>query len=205
MMAPWPKEAGVIMASVSAPRATRWAGLGGPCGMDFDEGDARGEGFVLDLAVEFALGPRGETSAHLSASPSALWHPEILEDDHSPLFPRGGDERFGHNVEALADSIPLAPSLATEESAHHPTVVRLPSREPRPTADVRRLHDADFGEGDRHEAGLNALGRDAVKGGLVRVQRNRRRGLVRPRRSLPHDDSDAVRRHREGAEAPRRV
>src|SRR3990172_12746866 len=55
---PVAREAHEVLAHpVSAPRATRWAGLGRPCGMDLDDGDARRQGLVLNLAVEFALGP----------------------------------------------------------------------------------------------------------------------------------------------------
>src|SRR3990172_8722020 len=56
---PVAREAHEVLAHpVSAPRATRWAGLGGPRWIDLDDRDARRERFVGDLSVQFTPWPR---------------------------------------------------------------------------------------------------------------------------------------------------
>src|SRR5207245_8210623 len=53
---------------ISAPSATRWAGLAGPCGIDLDDRYAREGGLVLDLTVDLASGPGGEAAVHPTGS-----------------------------------------------------------------------------------------------------------------------------------------
>src|SRR5437867_6466570 len=66
-------KAGEVLAHpISAPCATRWAGLGRPGWVDLDDGDAGGERLVFDLAVEFAPRPRGEPTSHPRSSTAAL-------------------------------------------------------------------------------------------------------------------------------------
>src|SRR5213594_741487 len=49
---------------ISAPGATHWAGLAGPCSVDLDDGHAFEGGLVLDLTVDLATRPGGETAVH---------------------------------------------------------------------------------------------------------------------------------------------
>src|SRR5467141_2912399 len=49
---------------ISAPSATHRAGLTGPCGIDLDDRHARKGGLVLDLTMDLASRPRGESSVH---------------------------------------------------------------------------------------------------------------------------------------------
>src|SRR2546422_3947632 len=49
---------------ISAPSATHWAGLRRPRGIDLDDRHARKGGFVLDLTMDLASRPRGESSVH---------------------------------------------------------------------------------------------------------------------------------------------
>src|SRR3989441_7671166 len=51
---------------ISAPGATHWAGLAGPCRVDLDDRDACEGGFVFDLTMELAARPRGEAAVHLA-------------------------------------------------------------------------------------------------------------------------------------------
>src|SRR5437667_11880200 len=47
---------------ISAPSATHWAGLTGPCGIDLDDGHAFEGGLVRHLAVNLASQPRRKTT-----------------------------------------------------------------------------------------------------------------------------------------------
>src|SRR5437867_9228980 len=47
----------ILAHPISAPGATHWAGLTGPCRVDFDDGYADEGGFVLDLTVNLATRP----------------------------------------------------------------------------------------------------------------------------------------------------
>src|SRR5437870_12841579 len=49
---------------VSAPGATRWAGLTCPLSVDLDHGHAREGGLVLDLTMDLAARPRGQATVH---------------------------------------------------------------------------------------------------------------------------------------------
>src|SRR5439155_27344449 len=49
---------------ISAPSATHWAGLAGPCRVDLDYGHAFEGGLVLDLTVDFAARPGGKAAVH---------------------------------------------------------------------------------------------------------------------------------------------
>src|SRR5947209_16090219 len=53
---------------ISAPGATHWAGLTGPCGIDLDDRYAREGGLVLDLTMNLASGPGGEAAVHPTGS-----------------------------------------------------------------------------------------------------------------------------------------
>src|SRR2546428_11619666 len=58
---------------ISAPGATHWAGLRRPCWIDFDDGNARENGFVFDPAVDLAPWPAGEATIHPpGAAPCAV-------------------------------------------------------------------------------------------------------------------------------------
>src|SRR2546425_778276 len=61
---------------ISAPSATHWAGLTGPCGIDLDHGHTFEGGLVLDLTMDFAARPRGEPSVH-STGPSPQQKPRL--------------------------------------------------------------------------------------------------------------------------------
>src|SRR2546422_8730394 len=54
----------ILAHPISAPSATHWAGLTGPCRVDFDDGHAFEGGLVLDLTVDLATRPGGETAVH---------------------------------------------------------------------------------------------------------------------------------------------
>src|SRR5207245_9137099 len=45
---------------ISAPSATHWAGLAGPCGIDLDDRNAFEGGFVLDLTMNLSTRPGGQ-------------------------------------------------------------------------------------------------------------------------------------------------
>src|SRR5213594_2092701 len=49
---------------ISAPSATHWAGLGCPLRVDLDDGQSGEGGLVLDLTMNLASRPRGETAVH---------------------------------------------------------------------------------------------------------------------------------------------
>src|SRR5256885_2147618 len=66
---------------ISAPGATHWAGLAGPCWLHFDNRDAREGGLVLDLTVDFATGPGREPSIHPARTSASTMKGQILDDD----------------------------------------------------------------------------------------------------------------------------
>src|SRR5438132_8991324 len=55
---------------ISAPSATHWAGLAGPCRVDLDDRNAFEGGLVLDLTVDFAARPGGKAAVHPAGTDS---------------------------------------------------------------------------------------------------------------------------------------
>src|SRR3989475_11752563 len=51
---------------ISAPSATHWAGLTGPCRVHFDDGHAFEGGLVLNLTMDFTARPRCTLTIHPS-------------------------------------------------------------------------------------------------------------------------------------------
>src|SRR5881409_3429678 len=54
----------ILAHPISAPSATHRAGLTGPGRVDLDDGHAREGGLVLDLTMDLATRPGGETAVH---------------------------------------------------------------------------------------------------------------------------------------------
>src|SRR3989441_6233703 len=102
---------------ISAPSATHWAGLTGPCGIDFDDRDAFEGGLVFDLAMELAARPDRETPVHPAGTASCTVEGEVLQDDCSSRLHRETHEALGNAVEPLADAAPFPLALAVEESS----------------------------------------------------------------------------------------
>src|SRR3989442_13651148 len=67
---------------ISAPSATRWAGLTSPCRVDFDDRHAGEGGLVFDLTVNFTARPGCTPTIHPSGISSRPAKGKLLEDNH---------------------------------------------------------------------------------------------------------------------------
>src|SRR2546427_6966965 len=92
---PVANEAYEILAHpISAPCATHWAGLTGPCRVDLDDGHAREGGLVLDLAMNLPTRPRRESAVRSTESAAGSTQGEVLEDNCRLTILGGLDEAF---------------------------------------------------------------------------------------------------------------
>src|SRR5438445_8362471 len=73
----------VLAHPISAPGATHWAGLTGPCRIDLDHGHTREGGLVFDLTMDLASWPRGEAAVHAAGPAVRAVEGEVLENDGS--------------------------------------------------------------------------------------------------------------------------
>src|SRR3990170_6343928 len=78
----------VLAHPVSAPGATRGAGLRCPHRVDLDHGHAREGGLVLDLTMDLATRPRGQPPVHPPRATARAVEAEVLEDDSGMPFLR---------------------------------------------------------------------------------------------------------------------
>jgi len=195
----------VLAHPISAPGATHWAGLRRPLGVDLDHGNPGGERLVFDLAKQFASGPRGEAASDLSVATAARRHLEILENDRGTPCLCGGHEPLADEMEPLANAVAFPEPFPSQQAPHHPVVVGLLSREPSATPEVRRLHNTDLGEWNRHEAGVAVVSRHAVERGFVCVKGDRSHGLVGVGGPSPHSHDYPAGAHGQGPEPPRGV
>src|SRR3989454_11572371 len=79
---PVTREAHEILAHpISAPSATHWAGLTGPGGIDLDDGQSGEGGLVLDLTMNLASRPRGESTVHPTRPTACAAEGKVLEDN----------------------------------------------------------------------------------------------------------------------------
>src|SRR5713226_7197454 len=67
---------------ISAPSATHWADLTGPCRIDFDDGHAFQESLVEDLAMNFSARPRCAPTTHPAGITSGPAKDKLLQDNH---------------------------------------------------------------------------------------------------------------------------
>src|SRR5712691_690003 len=192
----------ILAYPVSAPRATRWAGLAGPLRVDLDDRHAREGGLVFDLAVDLATWPRAEATVHFPRAATRALEGEVFEDDRRLLSSRPRDQSLTYLVEPLDHPVPLSPSFAGEQTASDPTVIGLLPTELPSSTKVRRLHLADAAEGKSHEPHLLAFRLDAVQGVFVRVEGDRQRGLVWLRRAFSDRHDNPLRRDGQRAEPP---
>src|SRR2546426_2322172 len=203
---PVANEAHEILAHpISAPSATHWAGLTGPLRVDLDDGHAREDGFIFDLAMELAARPDRETPVHPAGTASCTVEDEVLQDDCSSRLHRETHEALGNAVEPLADAAPFPLALAVEESSGDPSIVGLLGRELPSASEVDLLDEPDTVEWNTEESCGIACGVDPIKGVLVRVEGNSAIGLVRLWGFLPHGNDDFPRDNCQGSESPRRV
>src|SRR5213594_3870382 len=86
---------------ISAPGATHWAGLTGPCGIDLYYRYACESGFVSDLALDLSARPRRETPIHMSGTPAGTNLREIFKNDDRIGCLGRTDEGLAHDVESL--------------------------------------------------------------------------------------------------------
>src|SRR5437899_5277665 len=71
----------ILAYPISAPSATHWAGLAGPGGIDLDDGHAFEGGLVLDLTMNLASRPRGESTVHPTRPTACAAEGKVLEDN----------------------------------------------------------------------------------------------------------------------------
>ena len=186
-------------------RHTSRAGLAGVLRIDLDEGDARGEGLVLDLAVEFALRPRREAAVRPAGPPATLRHLEVLKDESRLPFSCGLDETFRDEMEPLLDAVVFPAALAGEEVSPDPAVVGLLFGESTPSAEVYRLDFANLWEGDGDEGCVVAFCDHAIETGLVGVEGDSTLRSVRDWCGLPDHDHDLSRDERKRTKPPCRI
>src|SRR6266568_3743279 len=105
-------------------------------------------------------------------------------------------------MQPLANPIAFATAFATQEAAHHATVVPFLAREATAPAEVRRLDDGNIAECDAHEPSFALANRHAIEGGFVRVECDGRHGLVRLGRLFAYHDDYSSRCDRKRTEPP---
>ncbi len=163
---------------ISAPGATHWAGLTGPCRVDFDHGNPFEGGLVLDLTVDLGTRPRRQPAIHSSGTATSAVKREVLKDNRGTTRLRETHEPFRDSMEPLPDSVPLSAAFAIEEDPLDASVSRLLPREPPPSSEVRLLDTPHTVERHTKEPRRIARCLDPVEGILVRVQGDRALGLV---------------------------
>src|SRR3989442_7468814 len=190
---------------ISAPGATHWAGLASPRGIDLDEGHARQGGLVLNLAMDFATGPRGEATVHSTGVAARLKLGEGLKDDSHPTFLGERYESFRNGMEPLTYSVMLPPSLPAEQALSDPPVIGLFRRKSPTAGEVNALDLPHSIEGYRDE--IHPLPRHdhSVHRILVRVEGNRALRFVCFWRLPTNCDNDFPRNDRERSEAPQGI
>src|SRR5919198_299735 len=133
----------ILAYPISAPGATRWAGLGRPLGIDPDDEHAGEGGLVLDLTIDFGTGPGAEAAVHLLRLPSGPVQGEVLQDDRGPGVLGKPDEPFRDPMQSLPHPITFALTFAVEESPGDPAVARLLPGELSTPGEMDRLDLAD--------------------------------------------------------------
>src|SRR5207245_6193104 len=136
---PVAREAHELLAHpISAPGATRWAGLTRPRGIDFDDRHTRENGFVFNLAVNLAARPRGESTVHSPGPPAGTVERQVLQDDDGPRLGRESHDALGDPMEPLTDAMPFPSALALEKPSGDRPIERLLPGEPPSAARVHR-------------------------------------------------------------------
>src|SRR3989475_5426814 len=110
---------------ISAPSATHWAGLTGPCRVHFDHRHAREGGLVLNLTVDLTAAPGGKAAIHPAGAAACAVECEVLEDNRGPSAFSELHKSFRDSVQSLSDPMPLPLAFPIQQTTQDPSVPSL--------------------------------------------------------------------------------